>query len=125
MTVVVDSSAVLALARGERFSVDPELVYGANISNVNLVEVLTKLGELGYPSAQAEETWQTLGLQPIAFELEHARVAAGLHGRTKDFGLSLGDRACLALALILDCPAVTADRIWAKLDVGVDVVLIR
>ena len=40
-------------------------------------------------------------------------------------GLSLGDRACLALALKLNLPALTTDRIWENLNLSVQVQVIR
>jgi PIN domain nuclease of toxin-antitoxin system len=55
----------------------------------------------------------------------HALIVAKLRPLTKALGLSLGDRTCLALAIERDCPAMTADRNWAKLNIGVPIQLIR
>ncbi len=59
------------------------------------------------------------------FDAVHAELAAILREPTRDLGLSLADRACLALASDLEVPAVTADRSWRDLDIGVEVELVR
>ena len=65
------------------------------------------------------------GCRTIEFTVDDATVAARLWQTTREAGLSLADRACLALAARLGVPAVTADRAWAGLDVGVEVIAIR
>jgi PIN domain nuclease of toxin-antitoxin system len=54
-----------------------------------------------------------------------AHEAAGLIVLTKPAGLSLGDRACLALATTLDLPVVTADRAWSRVGLSLQISLIR
>lgn len=61
----------------------------------------------------------------VPFDVADAEAAAELWRRTRHRGLSLADRACLALAARLRVPAVTADRAWTDLDVGVEIVSIR
>ena len=61
----------------------------------------------------------------VAFDHTHAEIAARLRFPTRRAELSLGERACLATAKIAGEPAVTADRIWAGLDIGVVVIVIR
>jgi len=104
---------------------DPAELNGASIGAVNLAEVLTRLPELGVPDEATNAAVTELNLRVIAFDETQARAAARLRTATRQAGLSLGDRACLALGLHLGCPVVTADRAWAKVDVGVDVILIR
>jgi PIN domain nuclease of toxin-antitoxin system len=124
--VVVDASAVLALLRDEPFGdFDPERLIGAYISAVNLSEVLARLQSAGLNEAEAELAAGALDLRVIPFDARQAQVTASLWSRTRSMGLSLADRACLALCLTLGKPAVTADRIWAQVDLGVDIVLIR
>jgi len=57
--------------------------------------------------------------------MAHAVITAKLRPLTKPLGLSLGDRTCLALAIDRECPVMTADRNWAKLNIGVPIQLIR
>ncbi len=123
---VLDASALLALVHHER-GADLVLHHlpGAQISAVNLSEVLAKLQEAGMP---ADEAQAACGLLPITvrdFGTEEAQGAADLRVPTRHARLSLGDRACLQLAKAEQALAITADRNWSKLDVGVEVLVIR
>lgn len=117
--VVLDASAVLALLNrepgGER--VEDYLADGV-ISAVNAAEVLSKLADAGLTPGEAKESLSLLGISIIAFELRDAEAVAALRGHTKSKGLSLGDRACLALGLRLGAVVVTAERSWAGLKIG-------
>ena len=66
-----------------------------------------------------------VGLSFLSFDMQQAYIAGSLWQQTKELGLSLGDRACLALAIHLDLPVLTADKIWQQLDIGVSIQLIR
>lgn len=124
--IVADASAVLALLIGEPITrIDPQLLTNAAISAVNLSEVLARLLDLGMPESDAASALATLNLRVFAFDRPQAQEAARLRAATRHAGLSLGDRACLALGLHLAGPVVTADRAWGSLDVGVEIVLIR
>lgn len=125
--VVLDASAFLALLNQEPGSdeVAEAVASGATVSAVNLSEVVAKLVESGMPEDVVREALDPLGLEIVAFDSELAYSAGLLRPLTKDFGLSLGDRACLALARSLGLPAITADRTWAMLDVGVATRVIR
>ncbi len=124
--VVVDASAVLALLQGEPFTkVDAELIVDAWISAVNLSEVLTKLRSGGLTEEEALQATSALTLRITPFDETHALAAARLSLSTRRAGLSLGDRACLATAILLEATTLTADRAWAKLDIPVEVVLVR
>ncbi|HTT78949.1 MAG TPA: type II toxin-antitoxin system VapC family toxin [Stellaceae bacterium] len=124
--IVADASAILAALKNEPFGkFDPRRMVKASISAVNLCEVLTKLVDDGLTDAQAETAVVALDLRVYAFERREAHAAAQLRVRTRHAGLSLGDRACLALGNRLGCPVLTADRAWANVDVGVEIVLIR
>jgi PIN domain nuclease of toxin-antitoxin system len=128
---VIDASALLALLQDENGAdeVVEAIAAGAAISAVNLSEVLAKLAEHGQPAVVAlgsihEAAEGALWIEP--FIEDDAAQAADLRPRSKAQGLSLGDRACLALAARFEVPAVTADRDWRKLpDIGVAVKLIR
>lgn len=123
---VLDASALLALLRQEPGSARvASLLTRSCISAVNLAETLGKMVEYGMALADVAYQVERLHVTVIPFAAEHARIAAALWEPTRAAGLSLGDRACLAVARALDLPAVTAERAWAKLDVGVRVELIR
>jgi PIN domain nuclease of toxin-antitoxin system len=124
--VVLDASAVLADMRDEPgAAVVRALTSRTAISAVNFAEVITKLIENGMPSAEAQALAETMDHEVVAATQTRAARAGVLHEKTRRKGVSLGDRFCLALALELDAPAITADRRWASLDLGVEITLIR
>jgi ribonuclease VapC len=124
---VLDASALLALLNGEPGSeqVASVIADGAAISAINLAEVVTKLSEIGIPEALIHDALDLLGLEIVDFDVEQAYQVGFLRPLTRHAGLSLGDRACLALAKQLGLPALTTDRAWEGLDIGVTVQMIR
>ena len=115
---VLDASAILALIFLERGwdKVDP-IRHLAAISTVNLAEVLTKLVQDGISIEKAAKQIFGLTIRIVEFDRNLAAKTAELRPLTKHLGLSLGDRACLALAIDENAVAVTADKNWAKLDI--------
>ena len=113
---VLDSSAILAVIYQETGAetVEP-LLKTSWVSSVNLAEVCTKLAEKNVLDKQAIDDFQKLGLEIVDFDLEQAVKVAELRPLTKHLGLSLGDRSCLALAMLRNTVAVTADKSWKKL----------
>lgn len=95
------------------------------LSAVNLCEVLERLAAGDGAEARTLAMLEALGLVLVDFTPDLAATAARLKAPTRGVGLSLGDRACLALALREAAPVLTGDRAWSKVDVGVEVVLIR
>ena len=126
-SAVLDASALLALLNQEEGSEEvSELVAaGATISAVNLSEVAAKLSLVGMPEALIRAALGPLGLEVASFDAETAYQTALLAGLARAMGLSLGDRACLALAAQAGLPAVTADRAWRPLELSVEVRVIR
>jgi ribonuclease VapC len=117
-SAVLDASAVLALIRGEPGGDKVvEHVGRAAISAVNLHEVIKELllSELDEPTVR--EVLGELRLDVRSHDTDAAYAAAALHVQTKQFGRGLGDRSCMALALQLGLPAVTADKEWRKVKV--------
>jgi len=124
--VVLDASALLVLLHDEPGAAEvAEALEEAAVSAVNLSEVVAKLLDAGMPRDEAEDVLGGLGLDVRPFDADSAWAAGSLRARTKAAGLSLGDRACLALAKALGVPALTADRAWAKVPGGVEVKLLR
>ncbi|MDQ3587142.1 MAG: type II toxin-antitoxin system VapC family toxin [Actinomycetota bacterium] len=123
---ILDASALLAVVGDEPGGelVAP-LLDGAVISTVNWSEVLARYVDLGLETAGREEEIESLGVSLAPFTPRQSEIAAGLLPFIRKAGLSLGDRACLALALDLGGQPVTADRAWERIDVGLDVTLIR
>lgn len=124
----LDASAILALLQAEPgHAVVLALVEHGScfISAVNVTEVLTRLIDRGMSRDDAEAAFDALELEVAAFDDDAARAAAALRPATRSQGLSIGDRACLALAQHRKTAAVTADRAWQKLDCGIRIELIR
>jgi PIN domain nuclease of toxin-antitoxin system len=105
-------------------AIEAVLEDGAIIGTVNLSEVIAKLSD-SQDEGQIQRSLQTVKFETAVFSEDDAWQTGMLRSRTRSLGLSLGDRACLALALSLGLPVLTADRIWAQLDLGVEVVLCR
>lgn len=122
---VLDSSAVLALLLAEPGSEQVRAALpGALLSTVNLAEVVSKLNERGMPADETRAAVEATGVEWVDFTADQACAAGALRGETRAAGLSLGDRACLALARLRSLPAITADAAWGRLP-GFDVVVIR
>lgn len=126
MICVLDASALLAAYQRERGweRVERDLDE-ACIGTVNLSEATAKLVERGRPLDDMRSYIMPTALTVVPFEVVDAYVAAGLRRQTRTLGLSFADRACLALAKRLGLPALTTDRAWARLDLGVAVEVIR
>lgn len=124
---VVDASAILAFLNREtgQERVREILSEGAVISTINQSEIFGKLLDSGVPKAEIKSIFNYLDLTVVNFNEESAWETANLRSATKAFGLSLGDRACLSLAKQLQLPVVTADRIWVKLTIGIEIEVIR
>jgi ribonuclease VapC len=125
--VVLDASALLAYLQRERGHEAVEAVLeNSALSAVNLSEVLQKAMAAGVSTDGLETDLEAVGVRVYAFDAEDATHSAELWATTRKLGLSLGDRACLALAKRLHAPAYTADRAWAEVKVpGVTVKTVR
>ena len=124
--VVLDASAILALLNQETGSEEVLKFIGKSaISTVNLSEVIAKLADAGIPENDIIIIINNLNLEVIDFNEEQALKAGTLRPITKSIGLSFGDRACLALAIFLNQPVLTTDRLWSNLSVGIEVRILR
>ena len=124
--VVLDASALLALLQREPGAdVIEALLDRSAISAVNWSEVVQRLLRRGLALADVGPDLGALDLAVVPFDAEQAETAADLEGVTRAAGLSLADRACLALAREARVPAFTADHSWESVDVGVEIRLVR
>jgi ribonuclease VapC len=125
--VVLDASVLLAVVNCEAGAdtLTPDLLSGATSSTVNLAEVQSKLVGLGLDPQDAWEAAVSPIREATSFTSEHAKTAGSLVAKTRALGLSLGDRACLALGMTLGVPVYTADTSWKKLKLGIPIHIIR
>lgn len=132
MSCVLDASALLALVNDEPGAsrVEELLAQPAAISAVNYAEALARIAGDDDTAAELAARFEQDGLVGDVLRVESvtaadAPVIAALRSKTRHLGLSLADRACLALGLRLHVPVVTADRAWAELDVELTIDVIR
>ena len=123
---VLDASALLCLLQsepgGERVAeVLPRSIIGA----VNLSEVVAKLADAGGTLPQIGAAIDGLQLKVTPFDAQLAMIAGSLRPTTRSIGLSLGDRACLALGLTRNAVVLTCDRDWAKLKIDLAIEVLR
>lgn len=129
---ILDASALLAYLRDEPGAdvIADAVATGAVISTVNLGEVLSRVADRDADPARVAQEMTDRGLLDGAIAVEPFTTAdaievARLRPLTRDLGLSLGDRACLALAKRVDAPVLTADSAWSKLDLPLELRQIR
>lgn len=129
LAVVLDASALLALLNDEpgADTVMQALDRPCLLSAANHTEVLTKLLDKGLSPADAATVMASVELRIVAFDAAQSADAAWLRTATRKLGLSLGDRACLALARAEGASVLTADKPWLQIAqaVGVTVQCIR
>lgn len=123
---VLDASALLATLFQETGSDAVEMVLpGARMSAVNFSEVVAKLSDHGFANAEILRDLAELDIVVCDLDWKQAEAAGLLRRGTRVAGLSLGDRACLALTATLGGIAVTADRAWANLALDVPIQVVR
>jgi PIN domain nuclease of toxin-antitoxin system len=125
--VVFDASAILALLQHERGAdrLTVEIRKNAVVSTVNLAEVQSKLVKKGHDPEEAWGDALSTMIEVEPFTSDQAKIAGDLITKTEKYGLSLGDRACLALAIALKAPVYTTEQLWKNLKVGVPIHVIR
>jgi PIN domain nuclease of toxin-antitoxin system len=123
---VLDASALLALLQQEPGAeVVAAVLSGAYVSTVNWSEVIQKSLAQEIDTEDMQEDFESLGVQFVPFSVVHAQYAAQFWPQTRAYGLSLGDRACLALAKEKEAITLTTDQTWKKLKLDIDVQTIR
>jgi ribonuclease VapC len=125
-SVVLDSSAILAVVFNEPGAEKVVgLLNGGLLSSVNLAEVHTRLILCRMPPDFARSRVMTMGCEICFFDEHQAYLAGELAAITHPYGLSVGDRACIALAIERNAKVYTADRTWKNLNLGIEVEVIR
>jgi ribonuclease VapC len=123
---VLDASALLAFLGEEPGGDRVEAALpSALVSTVNLSEVIAKLLERGVPDDEVTAVVGYLDCEVVDFTVKSAWSTARLRPVTRAQGLSLGDRACLALAIERTLPVMTTDRAWASLTLGIEINVVR
>ena len=126
MSVVHDASSLLAVAfREPGAEVARVALRGSFVSSVNWSEAVQKVAARGGDAAVLRQLFGGLGVTIVPFSAEHAERAAALYPETRARGLSLGDRAGLALGLTTGREVYTADGAWTELALNVKVTAIR
>ena len=122
---VFDTSAIIALIQNEAgAAIVAQHMKGAIMSSVNYSEVVAVLARKMPREAILALLNKLIG-EVVPFDEAQALEAGVLYQQTKHLGLSLGDRSCVALALSRGLPVLTTDKAWQKLDIGVDIRMIR
>ena len=125
-SAILDTSALLAYVKGEQGAeLVASLIGDAAISAVNFAEAVSKLVEKGATLDLARAALGVANVDIVDFDRALAEQTGALIAKTKRSGLSLGDRACLALAAREQVPVLTGDRAWSKLGLNIEIRLIR
>ena len=125
---VLDASALLAWIQGEPGGdyVANLLTQECKLSAVNLTELVTKLIDNNHTAPQnLGQQLRTLGIEICVFNEAQAISSGMLRNQTRVKGLSLGDRACLSLAIELQAVVLTSDKAWKELNLPIEIVDIR
>lgn len=124
---MLDASALLALILDESGAdvVQAALDHEVLLSVVNFAEVIGRAERAGIKPEDARNGILALPLQLVQLDEKMAFEMGKLAGVGRPLGLSLGDCACLATAKVLGTDALTADKVWAKLNIGLKIRLIR
>ena len=123
MQAILDAAAIVAFLNREtgHEAIIDAIAAGAGVSTANIAEVVGVLMRRGLTGEEATEAVDELPIAMFDVDLGLALRAGAMEQRTRRFGLSLGDRLCLALAARERLPAVTSDRLWAQAGPVVDV----
>ncbi|MGA9070192.1 MAG: type II toxin-antitoxin system VapC family toxin [Terracidiphilus sp.] len=125
--VVFDASVMLAALQHERGEeqITDEIFDRSVASTINLAEVQSKLVKRGYSPEEAWEDTLSAVKTAAVYTSDQARIAGDLIAVTERYGLSLGDRSCLALAIALNAPVYTTEQLWRDLKLGIPIHVIR
>lgn len=125
--VLFDSSALLTLIQEEKgYEILQDILASISMSSVNLGEVVAVLTRTGIPAHKIREILDSTGVDIISFNEKEAILSGSLITKTKPFGLSFGDRACIATGIIYGLKVYTTDKAWNNLEVDdLELVMVR
>lgn len=124
--MVFDTSVVMAILNQEPGQdIGRQHLGGALLSVVNYAEIATNLSRQSLPGAAVKKILTSFDRNVVLLDKATALLAGTLVADTKQYGLSLGDRACLALAVNRNLPVLTSDKAWAEVELPIEVRLIR
>ncbi len=124
--VILDSSALLAFYNDEPGWQEVESYQGNSvISAVNAAEVISTLIRNGIESSKARAAVTEFVSEIVPYDIEQAYGTGQLITIGKQYGLSLGDRACLSLGIQMQLPVLTGDLIWQEAELDVEIILFR
>lgn len=125
--VVFDASALIALfAKENSYRLIKKHMKDGIISSVNIAEVYKYCIETqGLTEEEAKTLIRLSDIRIIDFCPDQALISAKICNKTKAYGISLGDRACIALAMLKNYPILTCDKIWQKLDLDIQFIMAR
>lgn len=124
--VVLDSSAVIALLLNEPGAEKVSCYEGHTaMSAINLAEVCIRMVEIGVAEDKIRQFLSAIRVQVYPFDVEQAYAVSKFRNLARKYGMSLADCACIQLGKQLNLPVVTGDRAWTRVDLGVEVDLIR
>ncbi len=124
--MILDASALLALLQSETGADRVQAVLSkAVISSVNWSEVVQKLSVFDENAADIRPELEAIGLKIVPFTAQQAEICASLWAMSKPYGLSLGDRACIALGIQKKKTVLTADKVWTQLTLPIQIEVIR
>lgn len=123
---IIDASALLIVIYNENSKFDCKQYFADSVIHlVNVSEVLTVLMRDGMPINIARQIVHATVPELVASNLEEASLAAEIRVKNKEYGISTGDSFCLASAKLNDFVVITADQVWTKLDLGLEIICVR
>ena len=123
---IIDSSALLAAIYNENFTFDFEKYLPYSIMHiVNFSEVVAVLLRDGMQETTARNIAQNNISEIFNPTIDEAVLAANIRVKNKEYGISTGDSFCLAAAKLYKYPVITADKIWGKLDIDLEIIYVR
>ncbi|MEY4464195.1 MAG: hypothetical protein RLZZ81_1166 [Pseudomonadota bacterium] len=125
--IIFDASALIALfAKEDGYQLIKKYMRDGVISSVNIAEVYKYcIEKQGLTEETAKILIKLSDIKIIDFCPDQALISANIIHKTKIYGLSLGDRACIALAIFKNYPILTCDTIWQKLDLDIQFTMAR